>query len=307
MIMKSDYTIIFLGHNNFSKSISISHRVLLSILIFFTTITISALMLFIYNTHVSITEIKQSIAEDQHREYLKKIDLLKTWIATLGQELKIQITIDNKQRNFLQVASIHPDIWSMGLGGTKGSPRVDGLSIYDSKVLKELYESLDILKGQVKLRSMSLRELEGKLAQNFDLWKHVPSINPVPGAEVSSNFGYRIDPFDKTVHMHEGLDLSASLGTPVYATADGIVVFADWNMGYGYVVDIDHGYGFLTRYAHLSKILVQEGKMVKRGQIIGRVGGTGRAVCPHLHYEVHVAGIKVNPVNYIDFRNIVFD
>ncbi len=264
-------------------------------------------MLFIHNTHISITEIRQNIAEEQRKEYLKKINQLKSWLADLKSHLNYQIAIDNKQRNFLQVASIHPDIWSMGIGGTRGSTRANNLSIYDSKVIKDLYESIDVLKGQVKLRSLSVQELENKIAQNFDLWKHIPSTNPVPGAEVSSNFGYRIDPFDKTVRMHEGLDLSASRGTPVYATAEGIVVFADWNMGYGYVVDIDHGYGFLTRYAHLSKILVQEGTMAKRGQIIGRVGATGRAVCSHLHYEVHVAGIAVNPINYIDFKNVVFD
>lgn len=307
MIMKTDYTIIFLTHSNFLKSISISRPTLLSILIFFTTITISALILFIYNTHVSITEIKQNIAEGQHKEYLKKIELLTTWIAKLEDELKNQIAIDNKQRNFLQIASIHPDVWSMGIGGAMGSLRLDKLSIYDSKILRALYESLDILKGQVALRSMSIRELEGKIAQKFDLWRHLPSINPVPEASISSGFGYRIDPFDKTVRMHEGLDLSASRGTPVYATADGIVIFADWNMGYGYVVDIDHGYGFLTRYAHLSKILVPEGKIVKRGEIIGRVGATGRAIAPHLHYEVRVAEIAVNPINYIDVKNVVFD
>lgn len=305
--MKNDYTIIFLSHNNFLKSISISYRFLMSILIFFTTITISGLVLFIYNTRDSITELKQSIAEDEHKEYLKRIDQLKSWVADLKSHLNNQIAIDNKQRNFLQIASIHPDVWSMGTGGTRGSVHANNLSTYDSKVINDLYESIDVLKGQIKLRSMSIGEMEDKIAQKFDLWKHLPSINPVPGAEVSSGFGYRIDPFDKTVRMHEGLDLSTSRGTPVYATADGIVVFADWNTGYGYVVDIDHGYGFLTRYAHLSKILVEEGKIVKRGDIIGRVGATGRAIASHLHYEVHVAGIAVNPINYIDFKNVVFD
>jgi len=305
--MKRDFTIIFIGRNNFLKSISVSTRTLLSVLIFFVLITISALILFIHNTNVSITDIKQNIAEEQHQDYLKRIVQLKSWIADLKQRLNNQIAIDNKQRNFLQIASIHPDIWLMGIGGSKGSTRPNNFSVYNSKILEELYETIDILKGQAKLRSMSVRELEGKISQNFALWKHIPSINPVPGSEVSSGFGYRIDPFDKTVRMHEGVDLSASRGTSVYASGDGIVVYADWNMGYGYVIDIDHGYGFTTRYAHLSKISVQNGELIKRGQMIGRVGGTGRAICPHLHYEVHVAGIKVNPVNYIDFKNVVFD
>ncbi len=270
-------------------------------------ITISALGLFIRNANVSITEIKQNMAEEQYRNNLKRTEQLKEVVKDIRMRLHNQIVIDKKQRNFLQVAAIHQDIWSMGIGGSNRAKRMSSLSLYDSKILEELSESIDILKGQTKLRMMSIRELETKLSQNFDLWKHIPSTNPVPGSEISSGFGYRIDPFDKTVRMHEGLDLSASRGTPVYATADGVVMYADWNMGYGYTVDIDHGYGFVSRYAHLSKIQVREGEPVKRGQIIGRVGATGRAVCSHLHYEVIVAGIKVNPVNYIDFKNIVFD
>ncbi|MGB9720828.1 MAG: M23 family metallopeptidase [bacterium] len=305
--MKEDYTIIIIGRKNFLKSISLSNRALFSIGMFCGVIAISALFLFLHNTRVSINEIKQSIAEDQYREYSNKIVQLRSWIENLKGRLNTQIAIDNKQRNFLQVASIHPDVWSMGIGGGKNSARTNNLSMYDSKILDELYESIDILKGQAKLRQMSLQELESKLGQKFDVWRHIPSIHPVPGAEVSSGFGYRIDPFEKDVRMHEGVDFSASRGTPVYATADGIVVYADWNMGYGYVIDIDHGYGFVSRYAHLSKILVREGELVKRGQVIGRVGETGRAICPHLHYEVHVAGIKVNPIKYVDFKNVVFD
>jgi hypothetical protein len=306
-IMKEHFTIIFVSGNNFLKSISVSKNTLFFIGIFFTIITGSALTLFIYNTNVSLNEIKQSIAEEQHREYLDEIIQLKSWIAELRGRLNNQIVLDNKQRNFLQVASIHPDVWSMGIGGRKAAMQVNNLSIYNQKLLEELYESIDILKGQVKLRQMSVQELKEKLVQKFDLWQHIPSTNPVPGAEISSSFGYRIDPFEKDVRMHEGVDFSAPRGTPVYATADGTVIYADWNMGYGFVVDIDHGYGFTTRYAHLSKILVQVGESIKRGQIIGRVGATGRAVCSHLHYEVHVADIKVNPVNYIDFRDVVFD
>lgn len=305
--MSQSFTVILLGRNNFLKSFSVSGRLLISIFVFFGIITLSAIMLFIYNTRISISEIKQNIAEEQHRELSKRIEDLKSRITELRRILSDQITIDNKQRNFLQIASIHPDIWSMGIGGSNVRKRSTNLSIYNAKVIENLYESIDVLKGQAKLREMSIRELEHKISQNFELWRHIPSISPVPGAEISSGFGYRVDPFEKDVRMHEGVDFNTSLGTPVYATGDGIVVFADWNMGYGYVVDIDHGYGFVTRYAHLSKILVKEGEAVKRGQIIARVGGTGRAICPHLHYEVIVAGIKVNPLNYIDFRDIIVD
>uniref|UniRef100_A0A7C4XEY3 M23 family metallopeptidase n=1 Tax=candidate division WOR-3 bacterium TaxID=2052148 RepID=A0A7C4XEY3_UNCW3 len=305
--MKGNFTIILIARNNIIKNISLSSNTLLSIIIFFILITVSSFALFIYNTQISLTEMKQDIAEEQYREYSKRLEQLKNYIGILKNQMDEQIFIDNKQRNFLQVATIQPDVWAMGIGGIKRYDKPINLSLYNSKDFEQLYESIEILRGQVKLREMSIRELENKLVRNFDLWSRIPTINPVPGAEVSSGFGYRVDPFTGEVRMHEGLDMSAPTGTPVYATGDGVVTFADWNMGYGYVVEIDHGYGFVTRYAHLSKILVKEGELVKRGQMIGRVGATGRAICPHLHYEVIVAGIKVNPINYIDFTNVIFD
>lgn len=305
--MNHGFTIIFLGRNNFFKNISVSRGFLFSIIVSFFVITIGAFALFIYNTRVSLAEMQQSIAEEQYREYSKKIEQLKNHLIELKKRLNTQILVDNKQRNFLQIPSIHPDVWSMGIGGIKGSQKKTDFSIYNSRLLEELYQSIDVLKGQAVLRDRSIREIEEKISQKFDLWKRIPTTNPVPGAEVSSGFGYRVDPFEKDVRMHDGVDLSAPKGTPVYATGDGVVIFADWNMGYGYVVDIDHGYGFVTRYAHLSKILVREGEPVRRGQIIGKVGATGRAISSHLHYEVIVAGIKVNPINYIDFNNIIVD
>lgn len=305
--MNWHYQIFFVSRKNRLCTLCLPRKTLFAIFLFFLTIMLGAIGLFIYNTNLSLTEMKQNIAEEQFHEYSKKINQLKSQLSQLKLQLEQQILLDNKQRNFLQIASIHPDIWSMGIGGRINHNKFARLSFYNKKLLEELSSDIEILKGQIKLREQSIREIENKVSQKFELWKHIPSLNPVPGAELSSGFGYRVDPFEKDVRMHEGIDLSAPKGTPIYATGDGVVTFADWNMGYGYVVDIDHGYGFVTRYAHLSKILVKEGELVKRGQIIGRVGGTGRAICPHLHYEVIVAGVKVNPVKYINFRDVIVD
>jgi hypothetical protein len=218
-----------------------------------------------------------------------------------------KIAQDNRQRSFLQIAQIHPDVWSMGVGGYK--PRLPSASIsnHTEQMLDEIYRSFDILHGQCELRKNSLREIEGEISKNQHLWAHIPSINPVPGTRIGSGFGYRVDPITKGVRMHEGVDLGAPTGTPIMASADGMVCYADWNMGYGFVIDINHGYGFKSRYAHCSRILVRIGEFVKRGQVIGLIGATGRTTCPHLHYEVHVSEVKVNPANYIDFTNIVCD
>ena len=115
---------------------------------------------------------------------------------------------------------------------------------------------------------------------------------------MASGYGYRRDPIYGTGRFHEGLDFAADTGTPVYATADGKVVHADWQSGYGNLLEIDHGYGYVTRYAHLSKFKVKEGDEVKRGDLIAETGNTGKSTGPHLHYEVRYRNSPQNPINY---------
>ncbi|GAI17727.1 unnamed protein product [marine sediment metagenome] len=107
--------------------------------------------------------------------------------------------------------------------------------------------------------------------------------------------------------MHWGIDIGAPRGTNILASADGVVSYIGWNVGYGHTLDIDHGFGFRTRYAHCQRILVEKGDFVKRGQVIAAVGSTGRSIAPHLHYEVHISGVKVNPKPYIDLSSVVID
>uniref|UniRef100_A0A7C4TAN7 M23 family metallopeptidase n=1 Tax=candidate division WOR-3 bacterium TaxID=2052148 RepID=A0A7C4TAN7_UNCW3 len=298
--------IIFLRRCNTCLNFAVSVSSLIIIVSALIIITGGALFFLIHNANVSIAGAKLVQAEQENRNLLNRISLIKSKLVGLSKRTGFQIAEDNRQRSFLQVAQIAPDIWAMGTGGRKISLN-SGISSSTAMTLEEVYNSIDRIKGQLNLRQKSLQEINSELNKNYDLWRHIPSINPVPGTTIGSGFGYRIDPIDKTVRMHEGVDLGAQEGTPIMASADGIVTFADWNMGYGYVVDIDHGYGFLSRYAHCSKILVQVGDFVKRGQIIALVGRTGRTTCPHLHYEVHISGIKVNPANYIHFKDIVFD
>ncbi|MBP7435208.1 MAG: M23 family metallopeptidase [Bacteroidales bacterium] len=146
-----------------------------------------------------------------------------------------------------------------------------------------------------------------KLSQQKDLlMRAMPIIMPVDRRRISirSGFGWRRDPFTKGYRFHQGLDLAGRIGTPIYATADGLVLdpYANSSMsGYGKVVVINHGFGYQTLYGHLSKILVKPGDKVKRGQIIGHMGSTGRSKGPHLHYEIHYKGTPVNPINYLYF------
>lgn len=127
----------------------------------------------------------------------------------------------------------------------------------------------------------------------------IPSVQPVQHLNFSSNFGVRSDPFRRTAAMHAGVDIPGPVGTPVYATADGVVSHADRLGGYGNMVEINHGKGIATRYGHLSKILVSDNTRVKRGQLIALMGSTGRSTGPHLHYEVRIDGHAVNPVPFL--------
>jgi murein DD-endopeptidase MepM/ murein hydrolase activator NlpD len=127
----------------------------------------------------------------------------------------------------------------------------------------------------------------------------IPSVQPVGDLKFTSNFGIRSDPFRGTAAMHAGVDIPGPVGTPVYATADGIVSNASWRGGYGNLVEVNHGKGIATRYGHLSKMLVADGARVKRGQLIALMGSTGRSTGPHLHYEVRIDGHAVNPLPFL--------
>jgi len=127
----------------------------------------------------------------------------------------------------------------------------------------------------------------------------IPSVQPVTKLMFTSNFGIRSDPFQGTARMHAGVDIPGPIGTPIYATADGIIAHADRQGGYGNLVEVNHGKGIATRYGHQSKILVSDGARVTRGQLIGLMGSTGRSTGSHLHYEVRIDGHAVNPIPFL--------
>lgn len=127
----------------------------------------------------------------------------------------------------------------------------------------------------------------------------IPSARPVEGVSLTSGFGVRADPFRRGAAMHAGIDLAGPIGTPIYATADGIVSYSGWMRGYGNLIEIAHGKAVETRYGHLSKTFVKPNMRVKRGQLIGLMGSTGRSTGSHLHYEVRLDGHAVNPVPYL--------
>lgn len=216
-------------------------------------------------------------------------------IEELEQGLQALSQKDEQLRLAADLPLIDPQVRQMGIGGLLKEP----LSIITDKTVRQLITQLDNLERQVQLQQQSFQEIEQRLKEHSELLARTPSIRPVDGGYVSSGFGTRTDPFTRRRVFHRGVDISVPKGTPVKATADGLVVFAQQTPGLGKLVVIDHGYGFRTAYGHLNSINVVKGQWVKREQRIGTSGNTGRTTAPHLHYEVHVNGKPVNPVDFI--------
>ena len=167
-----------------------------------------------------------------------------------------------------------------------------------ASMVERLSNGLDHLDKQAKIQSISFQELDNFFKNQKSLLSSTPSIWPTRGW-VTSEFGFRKSPFTGLREKHEGWDIAARSGSPVRATADGEVVVEGREYGYGNMVEINHGYGVVTRYGHNSKHLVKVGDRVKRGQVISLVGSTGRSTGPHLHYEVLLNSVPVTPKNYI--------
>ena len=212
----------------------------------------------------------------------------------------IQKRDDNIYREIFEANPIPTEIRKAGFGGVNKYKYLEGFS--NSELLKELDNKFDVLKKQLYVQSKSFDQIIELTKDKNKMLSSIPAIQPLSNKDLSrmaSGFGYRIDPIYKTRKFHAGMDFSAKTGTPIYATGDGKVFkVSKSKRGYGNHVVIDHGYGYKTLYAHMSKTAVKRNQKVSRGDVIGFVGNTGKSVAPHLHYEVHKDGKKINPVNF---------
>lgn len=220
----------------------------------------------------------------------------------LDNSLKIMNDIQNRDDNFYRVMmQMEPMSRSQRFAGLDNEKRYKDLrELSDNGLVKLLTQRLDLFDRQLYAQSVSFDQLREEAGKQKDKLSHIPSIIPIDVKDytMSSGYGYRRDPVYGTTKFHAGLDFAAKSGTPVFATGDGQVEVADRRSGYGNCIDISHGYNYITRYAHLSEILVAPGQQVRRGDLIGRVGSTGKSTGPHLHYEVRFKDEPQNPVNY---------
>ncbi len=216
--------------------------------------------------------------------------------------LKVMEQIRNRDDNFYRVMmQAEPLGLSQRYAGLDNEARYREIKkMGDLKIVEQLTRNIDLLDRLLYTQSMSFDQLREMAIVQKERMNHIPSIIPIHMKDytMSSGYGYRRDPIYGTTKFHAGLDFAARQGTDVFATADGTVDVAERVSEYGNCIDISHGYNYLTRYAHLSEILVTPGQKVKRGELIGRVGSTGKSTGPHLHYEVRLKDEPQNPVNY---------
>ena len=233
---------------------------------------------------------------------------LRSRLAELDQRLSAALDVmDNlaeRDNNFYRVMmQADPISDAQRYAGLDPSePDIVMNSLNDAALVANVSRKMSVLEQSIYTQIGSFEQLRELAFQQKDRLAHVPSIQPVADKDLrqmASGYGRRVDPVYGTVRFHEGMDFSAPIGTPVYATGDGVVKSAGRSMsGYGNLIELDHGFNYTTRFAHLSEILVTPGQQVKRGDLIGKVGNTGKSTGPHLHYEVRLKGVPQNPVNY---------
>lgn len=217
----------------------------------------------------------------------------------MGVLQDVQQRDDNLYRVILQADPISPAIRRAGYGGTNRYEEL--MDMANSALVINTTQKMDVLSKQLYIQSKSFDDVVALCKNHDEMLKCIPAIQPISNKDLrqtASGYGTRVDPIYGTMKFHSGMDFSAHPGTDVYTTGDGTVVKAGWETGYGNTIIVDHGFGYRTWYAHLQDFKTKVGKKVVRGEVIGSVGSTGKSTGPHLHYEVHVKGKVVNPVNY---------
>ena len=238
----------------------------------------------------------------------REIDNYQLQYEQLNRKMQqIESVLDNLQdrdnqiyRVIFEANPISEDVRKAGFGGVNRYADLEGFE--NSELVVSTTKRMEILSKQVVVQSKSLDEIQRMALDKEVLLSAIPSIQPINNEDLrrmATGYGWRTDPFTKTRRKHKGMDFSAPTGTPIYATSDGKVIRVDGRApGYGKHIRIDHGFGYVTLYAHLSQYNVRRGQEVKRGDVIGFVGNTGRSVAPHLHYEIRKDGVAVNPINF---------
>ncbi len=257
-------------------------------------------LILLLNTNL-INTPKELSLQREVKNYELQFELLNKKMEQIEDVLaNVEDRDNNIYRLYFEANPIPEEQRRAGFGGINRYKALEGFN--NSEMVIATTKRLDIIKKQMAIQSKSLDEITKLAEEKEKLLAAIPAIQPINNEELTrmaSGYGWRSDPFTKARKKHWGMDFTAPKGTPIYASGDGEVTRADNNAsGYGKHIRIDHGYGYMSLYAHLSNYNVKKGQKVKRGDLIGFVGNTGRSEAPHLHYEVWKDEDRINPINF---------
>ncbi len=258
-------------------------------------------LLGIFLVYQFIDSPKEAVLRRENKQLLVQYELLNKQIGELERVLAdVRRRDDNMYRVILEADPLPESIRQAGVGGINRYRDLSGYA--NSELVIETTKRLDLLARQMVVQSKSLDEVGALVLRKQEMLASIPAVQPIANddlTQTASGFGWRMHPIHKIMKFHAGMDFTAKTGTPIHATGDGVVVYAEYGTnGYGMHVIVDHGFDYQTLYAHLSKLEVRKGQRVKRGDVVGLVGNTGLSVGPHLHYEVHKGGQPMDPANF---------
>jgi murein DD-endopeptidase MepM/ murein hydrolase activator NlpD len=257
-------------------------------------------ILFLWISYSVLDSPKERKLRREIRQYEAQLDIMNERLEEMSGMVASLEERDDKIYREIFGAPMPKSIRTGGVGGTDRYAELKGYSNTES--LTKMASTIDQLSRKMLVQSRSYDELVKLAKAKADMLASIPAIQPISNKELrrmASGYGYRIDPIYKTRKFHKGMDFTAPTGTKIYATGDGVVKEIERKQwGYGQSIVLNHGFGYQTRYAHLSKSAVKPGQKVKRGELIGYVGSSGKSTAPHLHYEVLYRGDAVNPVNF---------
>ena len=245
----------------------------------------------------SVTNTRGDLAsvKNENRYLESKLIELTDRYETLQLNLN---SLGEKTENLRIAANLEPisaDERLLGVGGGSFDNSLDFLITSDDLDLEKAIIFIDNITNKFEFERLQYREIENKMKTNMSLFESIPAMVPTKGEYIGSRFGVRTHPILKIRKMHTGIDFVVNTGAPVYSPGKGKIVYIGRNGGYGLELEIDHGFGYRTRYAHLSKVLVKRGQKIMRGDVIAKTGNSGLSTGPHLHYEISHNGRKLNP------------
>ncbi len=306
---KRRWTVVFVPHGSEpSRIVEVSYRAL-KVAVAGVAMAVAAALLVGYFTVSRTADLSRSAQlQKENATLTEEIGELQGRLSTLADTILRIAQRDARIRVMANLEPIDPQVQAAGIGG----PTMAGAALGaggSSAVLRsqEIRVDLSALIRRANLLATSFQEASDSLAVHSARLAATPSIMPTQGWLSSAFSSMRSHPILHVARPHEGIDVTAPMGSPIEAPAAGVVADAGWESGYGNTVTLDHGFGIVTKFAHASKVLVRTGQRVSRGQRIALVGNTGLATAPHLHYEVHVNGRPVNPLRYVLPDHVVTD